>query len=255
MIMVNAIIIDDERNSRDIIALMLDRYCPHVTIVAMASDCAEGIRLIRELRPQLVFLDLEMPDGTGFDILTGTQSEVNFEAVFVTAFEKKFLHVIRFSEIELILKPIDKESLLQAVQVTTSRISAGSGHERYQILLDNFNSGQSNGWKILIPVTNGNDTTIFLSDVSYLESDTEGSIFHLTDGSMLRGLRPFRFYTDLLHTLQFYQVNNTQLVQLSAISRVVADSGKVMLKTGSLLDITERRKKDLLIRLEESRTN
>ncbi len=74
--MIKAIIIDDERNSRDIIALMLGKYCPEITIADMASDCADGIEKIKAHRPELVFLDLEMPDGTGFDVLAGTLPDI-----------------------------------------------------------------------------------------------------------------------------------------------------------------------------------
>lgn len=247
--MIKAVIIDDERNSRDIIALMLEKYCPGITIAATASDCAEGIARIKEHRPGLVFLDLEMPDGTGFDVLMGTQSEVAFEAVFVTAFEKKFLHVIRCSEVELILKPIDKESLLQAVALITSRIDSNSSKQRYQVLLENFNNVKHASWKLLVPVANGEVQTIFLPSVEYLEAQLDSCLFRLNSGTVIKAERPFRYYADLFSSLHFYQVNNMQMVQIPNISHVDAGTGKLLLKSGAVLEITERRKKDLLGRM------
>ncbi|WP_217602773.1 LytTR family DNA-binding domain-containing protein [Chitinophaga sp. GbtcB8] len=244
--MIKAIIIDDERNSRDIISLMLGKYCPQVQIADTASDCADGISKIKQHQPQLVFLDLEMPDGTGFDVLQGTQDDASFEAVFVTAFEKKFLHAIRFSEVEIILKPIDKESLLQAVQTVSQRINSQASKNRYRVLLDNFNHGKQANWNLLLPLANRQETTIRTTAIEYLESGTEGCSFYLEDGTVLQVERSFRHYADLFIPLRFYQVNNTQMVQLSHINRVMNDSQHILLNSGAQLEITERRKKDLL---------
>jgi two-component system LytT family response regulator len=243
--MIKAIIIDDERNSRDIIALMLGKYCPQIQIADTASDCNDGINKIKQHHPQLVFLDLEMPDGTGFDVLQGSQGEA-FEAVFVTAFEKKFLHTIRFSEVEIILKPIDKESLLQAVQTVSQRILSQASKHRYKVLLDNFNNGKQASWNLLLPLINGTETTIRTNSIEYLESSTDKCTFYLEDGMVLQADRSFRHYADLFIPLRFYQVNNTQMVQLSHINRVMQDSQHILLNSGVQLEITERRKKDLL---------
>jgi two-component system LytT family response regulator len=244
--MIKAVIIDDERNSRDIIALMLEKYCPEVEIAATACDCADGIATIKQHQPQLVFLDLEMPDGTGFDVLMGTREETPFEAVFVTAFEKKFLHTIRFSEVEIILKPIDRESLTSAVHTITNRIQTQASKDRYKVLLNNFISGRNISLNILVPLANGEDSTISLNEITYLEAGTEKCTFYLADGQQFHTERSFRYYADLFSTLRFYQVNNFQMVQLSHISQINPNTNKLSLKNGEKLEIAERRKKDLM---------
>lgn len=244
--MIKAVIIDDERNSRDIIALMLEKYCPEVEIAATACDCADGIATIKQHQPQLVFLDLEMPDGTGFDVLMGTQEETPFEAVFVTAFEKKFLHTIRFSEVEIILKPIDRESLTAAVHTIKKRIITQASKDRYKVLLNNFISGRSISLNILVPLANGQDSTIALNEITHLEAAAEKCTFHLLDGQQFQTERSFRYYADLFSTLRFYQVNNHQMVQLSQISQINPNTNKLLLKNGEKLEIAERRKKDLI---------
>jgi two-component system, LytTR family, response regulator len=244
--MIKAVIIDDERNSRDIIALMLEKYCPEVQIAATACDCADGIATIKQHQPQLVFLDLEMPDGTGFDVLMGTQEETPFEAVFVTAFEKKFLHTIRFSEVEIILKPIDRESLTSAVNTIANRIETKASKERYKILLGNFISGRSISLNILVPLAEGSDCTIPINEITYLDAGTEKCTFHLHDGQQYHAERSFRYYADLFSSLGFYQINNSQMVQLSQISQVNPGTNRLLLKNGDKLEIAERRKKDLI---------
>ncbi|MVT07364.1 LytR/AlgR family response regulator transcription factor [Chitinophaga tropicalis] len=244
--MIKAVIIDDERNSRDIISLMLEKYCPNVQIAATASDCAGGIETIRRHEPQLVFLDLEMPDGTGFDVLLGTQEIPPFEAVFVTAFEKKFLHTIRFSEVEIILKPIDRESLMAAVEKIASRIEAQASTYRYKVLLDNFNNGHNINMDLVIPAGGNEEHIISLNTIAFLEAGTEKCVFHLNDEQQLDAERSFRYYTDLFSTLRFFQINNHQMVQLSQISQVDAEHNRVSLKNGVKLEVAERRKKDLV---------
>jgi two-component system LytT family response regulator len=244
--MIKAVIIDDERNSRDIISLMLAKYCPDIQIVATASDCTAGIDTIRQHQPQLVFLDLEMPDGTGFVVLMVTQSTARFEAVFVTAFEKKFLHTIRFSEVEIILKPIDRESLMIAVDKLSERIYANASTDRYKVLLNNFNNGRNVNMDLVIPVTLQEDKIIPLHTITYLEAGNEKCIFHLQEQEFLSAERTFRYYADLFSTLRFYQINAYQMVQLSQISHVDMDTNKVTLKNGVQLEVAERRKKELV---------
>jgi two-component system LytT family response regulator len=201
--MIKAVIIDDERNSRDIISLMLEKYCPEVQVAATASDCADGIATIQQHQPQLVFLDLEMPDGTGFDVLLGTQDDPPFEAIFVTAFEKKFLHTIRFSEVEIILKPIDRESLMNAVGKIADRIHANASTSRYKVLLENFNNGRNINMDMVIPVTQHEDMIIGLNKITYLEASAEKTTIYLSDQQQIQADRSFRYYTDLFSTLRY----------------------------------------------------
>lgn len=251
--MIKAVIIDDERNSRDIISLMLEKYCPDVQIAATASDCADGIATINEHQPQLVFLDLEMPDGTGFDVLLGTRNAPPFEAVFVTAFEKKFVHTIRFSEVEIILKPIDRESLMTVVTKIADRIQAHASTSRYKVLLENFNNGRNINMNLVIPVSQHEDAIISLNTITYLEASSEKCTIYLSDKSQLQAERSFRYYTDLFSSLRFYQINNHQMVQLSQISSIDGDGGRVTLKNGIKLEVADRRKKDLVIHWKQYR--
>ncbi|RAJ10429.1 LytTR family two component transcriptional regulator [Chitinophaga skermanii] len=243
--MIKAIIIDDERNSRDIISLMLEKYCPGVTAVAVAANCKEGIAQIKAHQPQLVFLDLEMPDGTGFDVLAGAY-DGSFEAVFVTAFEKRFLHAIRFSEVELILKPIDKESLLQAVDTIVQRIDRGVSKTRYDILLKNFDPNDHFAKLLVIPQDSGTETSIRINEIDYFESQSDRTVFHLSNGTQVPAARSFRYYAELFAPLRFYQVNNVQMVQLAHIEKLDQVSNQVQLRGGSKLEVTERRKKELI---------
>ncbi len=243
--MIRAVIIDDERNSRDIISLMLGKYCPEIEAVGMASNCREGMEQIRKHKPQLVFLDLEMPDGTGFDVLSGAY-DASFEAIFVTAFEKRFLHTIRFSEVELILKPIDKESLLQAVNNVTKRILQQQPHERYQVLLSNFSQAAGEARKLVLLSGEGSEAVVSVDEILYLESQSDRTIFYLADGRILASIRPFRYYAELFAPLHFYQINNSQMVQVSRILQIEQEGARIQLGHHITLEVTDRRRRELL---------
>ncbi|SIO48508.1 LytR/AlgR family response regulator transcription factor [Chitinophaga niabensis] len=244
--MIRAVIIDDERNSRDIISLMLGKYCPQIEAVGTAANCREGIEQIRNHKPQLVFLDLEMPDGTGFDVLAGAY-DASFEAIFVTAFEKRFLHTIRLSEVELILKPIDKESLLQAVGTVIKRIENKNPHPRYEVLLANFNKSAGEVRQMVIPCSQGKEVTLSVDEVSYFEGFSEKTVFYLEDGRVLNSPRSFRYYTELFTNMRFYQINNHQMVQVSHLQKVDPDDTKIVLRNKVVLEVTDRRRKELLV--------
>lgn len=242
--MIRAVIIDDERNSRDIISLMLGKYCPEIEAVGMAANCREGIEQIRMHQPQLVFLDLEMPDGTGFDVLAGAY-DASFEAIFVTAFEKRFLHTIRLSEVELILKPIDKESLLQAVGTVVQRIGQERQHDRYEVLLRNFGKPAGEVRQLVLPGTGGSEEIVAVADILYLEGQADKTVFYHADGRVLPSTRNFRYYTELFAQMRFYQINNTHMVQIAQIQRIDQQAYKLYLPNDLSLDITERRMREL----------
>lgn len=243
--MIRAVIIDDERNSRDIISLMLGKYCPEIEAVGTAANCREGIEQIRMHQPQLVFLDLEMPDGTGFDVLAGAY-DASFEAIFVTAFEKRFLHTIRLSEVELILKPIDKESLLHAVGTVVQRIEQERRHDRYKVLLRNFGKPAGEVRQLVIPAADGPEEIVAVEDILYLEWQADKTVFYLADGRVLPSPRSFRYYTELFANMRFYQVNNLQMVQVTQVQRIDQQGNKLYLQHDNVLEVTERRMRELI---------
>lgn len=239
--MIAAIIIDDEKNSQDIIELILNRYCPEIQIVACGDSCATGISLIKQHRPDLVFLDLEMADGNGFDVLDGLEI-LNFEVIFITAYEKRFLHAIRFSEIEVILKPVDKDALCAAVTKAIERIRKRSETERYRVLLENIHEETS--FKIVLPSSDGLKY-LTIEEIIWLEQAEENTLFHLNGRSPILAGRAFRYYCELFGSLQFFQVTNSKMINLRHLKKPVNFGSTLVLQDGSFVEITPRRKKEL----------
>ena len=129
------VIIDDEKQSRDGLRNLLGKYSPEVEVIGTASNVKEGLDLLGEFSPQLLFLDIEMPDGTGFDLLQKIEAQ-NYHIVFITAFNQYAIEAIKFGALDYVLKPIDKEKLLEAMERVNSKRLEEDLTEQYRLLLE-----------------------------------------------------------------------------------------------------------------------
>ncbi len=249
--MARAIVVDDEKNSRDIIALMLQKYHPGIEVAGSANCCEEGRKAIRQHRPDIVFIDIEMPDGNGFDLLRGLEF-LDFEIIFITAYEKHFLHAIRFSEVAVILKPIDRESFTDAVNTVIDRINRKAGKERNRILLENTQEGGS----LKIGLPNAEGLSFFpVETITWLEQQEGKTRFYLHRQNPVLANRNFRYYCELFSSLDYFQVNNTQMINLLYAGTTDAGRHTVQLTTGSVLEISPRRAKELSDRIKQKNTH
>ncbi len=146
--MIQAVIIDDEAKSRETLSKMLTKYCPNAHVAGVADSVESGFALIQEATPDLVFLDVEMPPYTGFDLLKKFDN-ISFEVIFTTAFDKYALNAIKFCALDYLLKPIDIEELILAVDKMRQRNSTQNIDQRLVHLLKNVQSKSNN--KIAIP--------------------------------------------------------------------------------------------------------
>src|SRR5210317_76908 len=135
--MIKAVIIEDEKKSRDALLGLLNKYCPSVQVLGEADGYRKGIELVRELKPDVVFLDIQMPDGSGFRLLEEV-GRVNFEIIFTTAFDQFAIKAIKYSALDYLLKPIDPEELVNSLKKVESKLSSKGVNENIQVLLDNI---------------------------------------------------------------------------------------------------------------------
>jgi two-component system, LytTR family, response regulator len=134
--MIRAIIIDDEKTSRDALLGLITRYCNDVTIVEQANGYKSGIEAIEKHNPDLVFLDIQMPDGSGFQLLEDIK-EINFEIIFTTAFDQYAIKAIKYSALDYLLKPIVPSDLVTAIQKLVKKKSGSEINSSIKVLLDN----------------------------------------------------------------------------------------------------------------------
>jgi len=242
--MTRAIIIDDEPNAVGLLALRLSQNCPQVEVVASCTNSHKGIEAIIDCRPDVVFLDIEMPQLNGFQVLEAV-SGVPFSLVFVTAYDKFALKAFRYSAIDYLLKPIDTQELIQAVErVEKSRQTAPEqiDHLKGQLA----NTAKTLPDKIALPYQNG-VTFVDLKDIIYCESDDNYTKFYLADGQPCLVTKPLRDIQELLEERRFLRVHRQYLVNLDHIRKFVRGEGSYLIMTNQQSIPVSRAQKDRLM--------
>lgn len=242
--MLRTIIIDDEPNAVGLLALRLLQHCPQIDVVASCTSSHKGVQAILEHRPDLVFLDIEMPQMNGFEVLEAV-SGVSFSLVFVTAYDKFALKAFRYSAVDYLLKPIDTQELVQAVQrVENSRKTAPEQIQHLKGQLSN--GGKSLPDRIALPYQNG-VAFVNLTDILYCESDDNYTKFYLADGQHYLATKPLRDIQELLEERDFLRVHRQYLINLSHIKKFVKGEGNYVVMTNGQSIPVSRTQKDRLM--------
>jgi len=243
--MLKSIIVDDEPKSRENLQIVLQDFVSNVTVEALCATVNEAVTAINNTKPDIVFLDIEMQQETGFDLLNKI-GEIDFEVIFITAYSDYAIKAIKFSAIDYLLKPIDIEELKSAVQrVIQKREGRTSG--RLRILRDNLTAPKEK-LKIGLPTAHG---IIFtgVENILYCEASSNYTVLYTTDGKEYVASKTLKEYEDLLLEYNFFRIHHSYLVNLSAIKKYVkGDGGYVILANEVSLDVSKRKKTDFLHR-------
>lgn len=211
--MLKAVIIDDEQQCRVVLKQLLDEFCDDVEVLAEASGIDDGISLIEEYQPDLVFLDIEMPGGTGFDLLAQIE-EKDFDTIFTTAHNKYAIKAIKFSALDYLLKPIDIPELQEAVKKVRDKQDSKNADARYEVLKDNLFTEKFN--KIVVSSLNGYQF-IKTDEIVRCEADGSYTSIHLMNGTKILASKKIKHFEELLTDFHFYRVHNSHLVNLNQI--------------------------------------
>ena len=197
----SAIIVEDEEASRETLANYLVKYCPDINLVAQTDSIKAGIAAIAQHQPDVVFLDIEMPYGNGFDLLEEV-GEVNFATVFVTAFSNYAIKALNLSASYYILKPVDIDELIAAVDKIKEEKKTNNHSFYSKILVENLQTVNKQEHKIVLPLLNGFEV-IRVKDVIRVQANDNFSDFHLTDGTKKVICRTLKYYEELLSDFDF----------------------------------------------------
>lgn len=240
-----AIIIDDEPNNIDNLTNLLQKYCPQVAIEASAFDAEAGKKLIIEIKPELVFLDIQMPGQNGFDLLKSLEN-YSFEVIFVTGFDKYGIQAIRFSAIDYLLKPIDREELITAVRRAKDKIWQKGRNFQLENLMKMVQSTQrSNDHRIALPSAK---ETRFVKTAQIVRCEAENNytIFHLDNQEKIVVSKPMFEYDELLSDYGFIRCHNSHLVNKSFVKSLIKeDSGYLLLLDGTRIPVSRLRKEEV----------
>lgn len=240
-----ALIIDDEEASRLTIKNYLTKYCPNVEILGEADGVKSGVEKIESLKPDLVFLDVEMPYGNGFDLLEQV-SEITFETIFVTAFSHYAVKAFNFSAAHYILKPIDIDELVEAVERVEELKKENSGYSHTNVLLENLKMEGKQLQKVVLPMIDGFEV-VKVKDIIRCKANDNFTDFYLADGSRRMICRTLKFYDQVLSEFDFVRVHKSHLVNINYVKKYLkGKGGQIEMQDGSFVDVSASKKQNFL---------
>lgn len=240
---VNAILIDDERKALAILRDKLKRLCPNVIIVAETQSPKEGIKLIKNLKPDLVFLDIAMPEMTGFDMLSEIK-EPNFEIIFATAFDNFAIEAINHCAIGYLLKPVDNQDLVSIVNKAIENIEDKSALEKNKLLIENIGLQTFQNKKIVIASTNGLEF-VRISDIVHCEGVEGYTRIHLLNNKAILSSNSIGHFNKLFQSTNFYLIHKSHIINLDYIEKYL-NEGYVILQGNYKLPVSRNKRKDFL---------
>ncbi len=242
--MTRAIIIDDEPNAVGLLALRLSQHCSQVEVIASCTNSHKGIQAILDHQPDVVFLDIEMPQLNGFQILEAVAG-VPFSLVFVTAYDKFALKAFRYSAVDYLLKPIDTQELIQAVKRVEKQQKTAP--EQLEYLKQQFSSPlKTFPDRIALPYQNG-VAFVDIKNILYCESDDNYTKFHLSEGQHHLATKSLREIQELLEERDFLRVHRQYLINLNHIKKFVKGEGSYVVMSNQQTIPVSRAQKDRLM--------
>ena len=254
--MIRAVIVDDEKISLQGLATKINSVCPQIEIVELFENPRKAQEEIPKLKPDVLFLDIEMPNINGFSLLKNL-SPVNFEVIFTTAYSEYAVSALRISALDFLLKPIDPDELKTAVVKLEDRIknkqsTQGSLEQQLQLLLRQQEYPEQLT-TIAIPILNGLEF-IDVSSILKIEGENVYSVFYLVDGRKITVSRTLKEVEQILSKRNFLRVHKSYIINLKYIKRYIkGEGGIVVLTDGSEVEISRREKNEFLKRINEIR--
>lgn len=246
---IQTILVDDELNNLDFLQMLINKNCSSLEIIATAQKAETGLRLINELQPQLVFMDIDMPGMTGFEVLKKLEP-LSFEVIFVTAYNQYAQEAFDYNALAYITKPIIAEKLFAAVEKAIERIVKKKHTQFLFSVLEDVQQKNSHD-KIALPTMHGLQF-VKLQQICYCESSGNYTNFYFTDNAKVMVSRQLGEYEKLLPSDIFVRIHDGHIINLSCIKEYIKGSGgDVILENGIRLPVAARRKEELLSRFEK----
>jgi len=238
--MITAVIIDDEVHVRETIIHMLSAYCPNVMVVGQAFSVESGFKLIKEQKPDVVFLDVKMHDGTGYDLLK-MFSKVDFQSIIITAYEEYAIQAFKVNALDYLLKPVDPTDLVNAISkvskvlnieetITTSATPKRQKHEDQKIVLKTID----------------NVFVIDIEDIIRCESENNYTIFYISNGSTIKVSKTLKEYEETLLPYSFIRCHQTHLVNPKQVLKYIKRPSPTLVMTNGDNIPVSFRKKDFI---------
>ncbi|MEO6315062.1 MAG: LytTR family DNA-binding domain-containing protein [Chitinophagaceae bacterium] len=245
--MITAIIVDDEPDCCESLVMLLERYCPEVKVLDICYGADTALQSIKERAPELLFLDIEMPFLNGFQLLEKL-GDINFELIFTTSYDQYAIKAIRFSALDYLLKPVDREELQKAVQKAAHR-NKHPLPQQLDLLLQKLRNPSIPINKIAIPTMEGFQLLAAESIIS-CESDSNYTHLSLKDKRKITASRNLKEIEEMLEDYPFIRIHNSHIVNINEIEKYIkGEGGYLVMSNGATINVSRSRKELLLKKL------
>jgi two-component system LytT family response regulator len=246
--MIRTVLVDDEPDSLKVLQRLLETSCPEIRIEGKAEGVETALQLIQTVKPDLVFLDIEMIQGNAFDLLNSLQP-LTFQVIFVTAFDNYALRAFKYSAVDYLLKPVDADDLRRAVDKVAGQSPDKLDLLPIKTLLENVGRHQLTQQKLAIPTLTGfNFVTV--SDIIRFEAKGQYTRIYFVNGEALLSTRNIKEYEEILSDNVFYRVHHSHMINLQKIQKYQKGrGGYVIMEDGSSIEVAIRRREEFLQRL------
>ncbi len=242
-----AVIVDDEVSGRETLSHYIQKYCMNVEVVGVADSVKSGLEVIEKCRPDILFLDVEMPYGNAFDLLEQVK-EITFETVFVTAFSNYAMKALNCSAAYYILKPIDIDELVAAVEKIKGQKEKSKEFIHTKILIENINILNKQLQKIVLPTMEGFEV-VQVKDIIRCQANDNFTDIILAEGKKMLICRTLKHFEGLLEDYDFMRVHKSHLINFQFIKKYKkGKGGQVVMSDGSEIDVSPAKKQDFLDR-------
>lgn len=245
---ITTLLIDDERKALAILRNKLERLCPEIKIVGETQDPEEGIEMIKKLNPQLVFLDIAMPEMSGFDLLAQIKTP-DFEIIFATAFDNYAIEAIKHCAIGYLVKPLDNNDLVETVKKAIQNIEERTALKKNKLLIENLEIQTFQNRKIVIPMQDGLEF-IKLEDIVYFEGDNGYTNIHFLNRKPILSSYNIGYFSKLVEQQSFYMIHKSYVVNLSYTAKYL-NEGYIILEDNTKLPVSRNRRQDFLNSLKK----
>jgi two-component system LytT family response regulator len=246
-----AILVDDEPDGIRTLKRMLELHCPHVEVMATCSNAVAAKQQIAALSPDVVFLDIQMPGKSGLELLTEL-SEKEFEVIFVTAHNEYMLQALQYSAADYLLKPVDEDRLIDAVQRVEKRLEADKKEDRTKALLHNLGmAGNPSEMRLCLPTLKG-FIVLKLDEIIYCEAERSYTVFHLDNNKTVTVSKPLLEYDHILKDTSFLRIHKSFLINLHHVKEYQrGEGGLVIMSDNAEIEVSRRKKDQFLLKVKE----
>jgi len=248
---IKTILVDDEPRGLSSLKKLLEFNCPEIEIIETSNSASDAKEKITRLKPQLVFMDIAMPEKTGFDLLNEI-NERDFEVIFVTAHNDFMLQAFQFSAVDYLLKPVDVDLLKQAVARVAQKVETKQGGNNLETLLHNIaQKGSTPKMKLCISSLKG-FLVVDIQDIIYCEASSNYTNFHFTNRADICASKPIHEYETLLGESNFVRIHKSFVVNLQHVKEYIrGEGGTVILSNGHDIEVSRRKKELLMTKMKD----